>query len=371
MTLLLFVLVLSFLIIIHELGHFIMAKRAKIKVFEFGLGYPPRAIKLFTWQGTDFTLNWIPFGGFVKMEGEEGEAEGETKRPTAFSEKSTLERLSVILAGVTVNFLFGVIAFATVFSFMGIPYLVDQPRIGSVNPDSPAAAAGVPTQVNILGFKIGDETITTTSSTEVRDVVESNQGQSVTVLTTGSCTELSCEERLQEFPLTIRNRGETPANQGLLGVTFAPVVEYQFYPPYEMPFRGMWYGIQQALGLGLLIIQSLGDLITGLFTRGTVPAELSGPVGIYDQTEKSGVFNQGFLAILNYTGILSINLAIMNLLPIPALDGGRALFILIEKIVGKGKVARVEQIVNASGMAMLLGLILLITARDVWRIFQS
>ena len=141
------------------------------------------------------------------------------------------------------------------------------------------------------------------------------------------------------------------------------------HPWWQMPFKSALYGLEQAIGLGILILQALGTMVQQLLRQGVVSEDLAGPVGIVHQAQESGLFSEGFLAILSFTGMLSINLAIMNVLPIPPLDGGRALFIILENFLGKNITQRVEQVVNYGGYVLLLMLIVLVTARDIFRLF--
>lgn len=375
LSIIIFVLILSFLVLIHELGHFIAARLAKIKVEEFGLGYPPLAKKLFSWKGTVFTLNWVPFGGFIKMEGEEGQPSSQVEKTKKdaqnrpFYEASAPWRLIVILAGASVNFVFGVIAFAIVYSFLGIPTPLNQPRIGMVLPDSPAATAGVPEQVNVIAIRQGEETVPISTTQEAIDAIKNYSGETIILVTTGPCQEETCQESAQEFEVYVRTQEELEAagQNGAVGIAFQP--EYtKFYPWYEMPFRGMWFGLQQAIGLSLLILNALGTMVGQLFSRGQVPTDIMGPVGIVDSAARTNILLQGPLAILQFAGLISINLAIMNVLPIPALDGGRALFIILEKIFGREKVSKVEGVAHYGGFIFLMALILLVTGRDIWRI---
>lgn len=362
MSVLIFILILSFLVIIHELGHFIAAKKAGMRVEEFGIGYPPQATQLFKWNETVFSLNWIPFGGFVRIEGED-------KAGGSFHRFAIRKRLAVILSGATVNFIFGVVAFSLIFSISGIPAPLSQPRIGQVVAESPAAAAHLPTDVNITGFKINQELIETPSVDEVVAVVETHPGQTVTVITTAPCKQLECLAELsQEYEVYLRQLAETPENQGSMGIVFQSVI-YQHYPWYQMPFRGAWYGLMQAFWLGGVILAALRDVFANLITLGQIPQEIAGPVGIVHQASTQGLFSEGWLAVLSFTGMLSINLAVINLLPIPALDGGRAVFMVLEKAVGRQKVERVEHYANYAGYFLLLSLLILVTIRDVIRVF--
>lgn len=379
-----FVAVLSFLVIIHELGHFLSAKFFKIKVEEFGLGYPPLAKKLFKKWGTEFTLNWIPFGGFVRLKGENGPEEVEeqsgdtvsastatrskTSTSDAFYTQGKLVRLVVLLAGVMVNFAFGIFAFSLYFSIKGIPEL--QPLIAEVAENSPVANAQVPANVRIVGFEENGKRISTASQTQVVDYVKAHYGKTVTLLTTGQCSDSGCDDTTAKYTVKIRTPEETPANQGSLGVTFSSKIYTRFYPWYEMPFRGSVFGFQQTVYLTKLIAGGLASLVsTG--AHGQIPKDVSGPVGIFDEARKAGALSGDFWDALNFAGILSVNLAIMNLLPIPALDGGRAFFIFVEAAIGKKRIGNVENYLNFAAFALLIGVTVLITARDLMRIFTK
>ncbi len=371
----LFVLVLSFLVIIHELGHYFVAKWFKVKVEEFGVGYPPLAVKLFKIGETIFTLNWIPFGGFVRLDGEEGpigdaqESESEQVKQqketsVPFYTKNKRSRLAIILAGATVNFLFGIVAFSVYFSVKGIPELLPNARIGEVAVNSPVANAHVPTNVDVKGFEFEQTFYKTETTDEVTAFVKSHYGKEVVLITTGTCKETSCDQTEAKYPVKIRTPQETPADQGSLGIRFYPVITSKFYPWYQMPFRGTKFGLEQALLLSQLIITSLGGIFMGLF-RGHVPSEVAGPVGIFSQARTAGFFSGDIMELLNLAGKLSVNLAIMNVLPIPALDGGRAFFILIESVISRKKLNRVEGYVNYVAFGLLLLLTLVITLKDV------
>lgn len=367
-----FILVLSFLVIIHELGHFFAAKYAGIVVREFGIGYPPKAIKLFEWKGTDFTLNWIPFGGFVRMEGEEADPEHRSKQKSKgeFYTASIPHRLLVVLAGAATNFVFGILAFAAIFSFIGIPEPTTVARIGFIAPDSPAAQAGIPTNVNILGFRLGDSADMTVTPTtvDVIDFVNQHRGQQVTLVTSGTCENTVCQEIVQSYLVYLRTVEETPTNEGALGLAFDPVI-FVHYPWWEMPWRSTTYGLSQSLELGGEIFKALSRLGGDLFQRGTLSSELAGPVGIVHQAHNAGILNQGFVMILSFAAMLSINLAIMNILPIPPLDGGKAVFTLLEAVVARKYLYKLEYWTSYGGYFLLMLLIIFITIRDVVRLF--
>jgi len=371
-----FIIVLSFLVIIHELGHFLFAKLFGVHVEEFGVGYPPRAKTLFRFKNTIFSLNWIPFGGFVKLEGEDGEEMAKKNhspsptpaRPTSigvpFYKKSVPTRLLIILVGAAVNFLFGVFAFSLYFSVKGIPELAPNPRIAEVMINSPAATSKVPANVDIKGLQIGKEFVAINNVDDAVNIINEHLGEHVTLVTTGNCVEVQCDQHEQKFDVYLRKKSETPADQGSMGIRFEPVVVQKFYPWPEMPVRGAVYGTKQAFYLIYFILNGLKQ-IAHTAAQGQVPKEVAGPVGIFTQASKAGFFSHGFLELVNFAGILSVNLAVMNVLPIPALDGGRALFILLELLVGKKNIQKVEGYANYGGFALLIGLIILVTMKDI------
>lgn len=371
MTVVVLILVLSFLVIIHELGHLFAALWAKIKVEEFGIGYPPAARKLFTWKNIVFSLNWIPFGGFVRMAGEESNPEDTlTQKTGEFYQANILRRLVVVLAGATVNFIFGIIAFTITFSNIGIPTQLNDARIGFVAEDSPAEKGGLQEGYSLVGFKAADgKEVKTQTSAEVISFVTSQRGKTVTAKLQGPCTGRECENLITEKSVYVRTEAETPAGQGSLGIAFQDTV-LQFYPWYEMPVRSSYYGVTQALALGGEILKALGGLVKNLVSTGAVPSELAGPVGIVHQAQSAGLVQEGFLAILSFAGMLSINLAVMNVLPIPPLDGGKALFTLLEAIVTRKRLHIFEYWLNYGGYIFLMALIVLVTFRDVFRIFK-
>jgi len=338
-SILTFLIILSVLIFVHELGHFLSAKKHGIKVEEFGFGYPPRIFGL-NRGGTIYSLNLLPFGGFVRMLGED-QAQG----GRSFYVQPKLIRLIVLLAGVTMNFLLGVVLFGAVYAKLGIPEPVDYLTVTLVASGSPAETVGIKVKDKITGFADTQAFI---------DYVNARRGEAISLEVNG--------RPLQAAPRLIE---ATPEGQGALGVGITNV-DFVFYPVWQRPVRGVIYGTKEAWGWGREILSSLKTLVSRL-ARGEVPREVAGPVGIYEVSKSAGA--QGFLAVLQFTGILSINLAILNLLPLPALDGGRVLFIIIETIRGKRVKPQLEQAVHLTGMLFLIGLMVLITINDVRRLF--
>lgn len=367
------ILILSLLVVLHELGHYLAALWLKITVDEFGLGFPPKAKTLFRWRGTEFTLNWIPFGGFVRLL---GEVSGDSDSKFAFSERPIWQRLVVLLAGPAVNLLIALVLFGVVYSVGGIPVsLGGEARISQIAPDSPAAKAGLLPDYRMVGFQsleasAGAELQATPKISDVQQFIEAHRGQSWQVVIEGPCQLTVCETKRIQAQLYLRTREETPANQGSMGVLFKEY-ELQFYPWYEMPLRGMQFGMQQTVDMTVLMLTELGSIVTKLVTGQGVSQSVAGPIGIVHQAAEAGVTSGGWLVLLNFAGMISLNLAVMNVLPIPALDGGRALLVLAELIAGKRRMNLVEGYVNYAGFVLLLGLLVLISLRDIWQLWLS
>jgi len=375
-----FLLVLSFLVLIHELGHYLLARKNKIRIKEFGLGYPPRILKLFTYQGTVFSLNAIPFGGFVQLEGENG-PEGKKKQTTIkknkkdkwgpFFTKSMSARLQTLLAGVFFNFVFGIAAFSIIFIQTGIPQeLPNQARIYQLKEQSPAVDAGLQENTNIVGFysNFDQQWVTVNTIGEVQDYVDNHLGEEVTVKTTELCESTNCPDNYQEFQVYLRKETERSESEGAMGVIFTTVI-YEHYPWYLAIIKGSIYGFKEAIMLGLLIIEALGTLIIDLVNGRSVAMDVAGPVGIVHQAQTYGFFDGGFLNILSFAALLSINLGVMNLLPIPALDGGRAVFILLEKVIAKEKIEKIANWANYFGFFVLILLMIFVSVNDVMKFF--
>ena len=375
-----FILVLSFLVLIHELGHFLVAVLVGARVEEFGLGYPPRAKKLFTWKKTLFSLNWIPFGGFVKLYGEETKnlsnepqssvLSSSSSKSEAFYLKPAWARFSVIVAGPLVNLIFGILAYSLVFVIIGVPVeLKDQARIGYVAPDSPAAQAGIVANTNIIALRTATETFAITSTVQAVQLIGEHQGKEVTLVTSGLCQQDVCQELAQEFLVYIRTEAEleNSANQGALGVGFQTQYLTR-YPLLPHLFASLSKGAQTVYELITMTLLGLGQMLGQIFSSGQVPAAVLSPFGIGHEVVKQDLFASGLIAVLEFAGLLSTALAVMNLLPIPALDGGRLVFILLEPIFSRRRLEKIEAPVNYAGFILLVSLLLIVSVRDLWQI---
>src|SRR3989344_1318739 len=345
MTLLVFLLVLSFLVCIHELGHFVMARRAGVKVEEFGFGYPPKMWRFFKdKRGTEYTVNWLPFGGFVRLHGEDAEASQVTNGDTvAFYAKKKRVRLVIIVAGAVMNFIFGAVAFGILYSKSGIPEQLGYVLVEEVTADTPAAKAGLVRGDTIYGLMTDGVLAPIKTTIEFQTELAGRAGQTVTL----SLGEGKTKD------VYVRKTEERPEGQGALGVAITDFRLMQ-YPWWQMPVRGMWIGIKAAFGFGVFLLEALGKMLYDWVATGVAPKDVAGPVGIVHLAQKEGLLTSGWEMILNFAAILSINLGVVNLLLFPALDGGRAIFVLLEGIIKKEKLAKVERAANMVGMALLL-----------------
>ena len=352
-TILVFGIVLSILVFVHELGHFLVAKKLGIRVEEFGFGLPPR-IWGKRFGETIYSVNWLPIGGFVKLAGEDIEEfdkplTSEEKRRYFFA-RSKKERAAVLLAGVTMNFLLAVVIISFIFT-QGVFVPTDRVHIEKVVANGPADAAGIKEKDVIVSFggqkiKTSEDLIRITKERveQPMDVVIERSGERVT--------------------LNVTPRRNPPKDEGPMGVVISNLEERK-YAWYQAPF----YGLMEALNISYQMIVSLGTLLWRLLTFQKLSADIAGPIGIAQATGQAVQY--GVMAVLQLMGILSLNLAIINVLPIPALDGGRLLFVVLEKFIGKRVKPQAERMAHQIGMIFLLALIGLVTINDLLRLFRG
>lgn len=358
MAIIIFVFCLGFLIFIHELGHFLAAKKSGIKVEEFGLGYPPR-IRGFKKKGTIYSINALPFGGFVKILGEDGKEKDNKK---SFASRKPLVRVKILVAGIAVNFIFGMLLLGIGY-FVGLPVAVDEGNIAkvkdinlsilSVSSGSPADEAGVKSGDVVLKVMVGAEEASQLISEDFQSFVKNHQGKELTLV-------LARGKNILEKKLT--GRLNPPEGQGSLGVMIGEVgtLHYSWW-------QSIVYGVKDGIRIFLNIFVIIFYLIKGLFTQNHLAGSLVGPVGIAalgGQTVKLGL---GYA--LQFLAGLSVNLAAMNLIPFPGLDGSRILFVIIEKLKGKPVSIRTENLVHSLGFATLILLTIIITTKDIIRLF--
>lgn len=346
--------VISVLILVHELGHFLAAKRAGLWVEEFGIGIPPRLFGKKIGE-TIYSVNLFPFGGFVRLHGENTQVDI-TKPKRAFLNQSKKTRASIVVAGVFMNFLLAIVAFAIVYSFSGIPQETENVRIAEIAESSPAMSSGF--MAGDIVRKVGD--LDVTSNDEFIQTLVGKESEEVTFF-----VERLGEDELLEIKSTPRS--SPPEGEGALGVVISTTETY-FPSIGERLIKGVYYGFKEAIFWTTVVVTGFAQIIMGLF-KGEVPQEIAGPVGIYALTAQAASY--GILALINFVGILSVNLMILNILPFPALDGGRLVFIVIESFIGRKVLPRVENIIHAVGMAILLLLLLAITYKDIRRLIEA
>lgn len=344
---------LSLLVVIHEFGHFIAAKLVSVWPEEFGIGLPPRVWGKKIGE-TLWSINALPLGGFVRLHGEMGDGKmGQPER--AFVNASKLKRGIIAVAGVTMNFVYAILAFSLIFFVLGIPQGV---KVTSVFENSPASEIGLKENDTILA--INGKSVYNPQFFG-GDVVK-NAGHEMKVTFSEGGTD-----NVVSKTLTLRK--EAPEGQGLLGIV------YEAVPASYMNVKGaskflfsLYYGAQQTYDFSALILSEFGKMFGQLFT-GHVPAGLAGPLGVVGVTAE--VAKQGIWQLISFSAIISINLALVNLIPFPPLDGSRVLFLFIEGIVGKKRLPRFEEKVHTVGMYILLGLMLLLTIREVPKLLTS
>lgn len=356
LTVIVFIIILGILVFVHELGHFLVAKKMGVKVEEFGFGFPPRLFGIKKGE-TIYSLNAIPLGGFVKIFGEDGE---EKNNRFSFAAKKIWQRAGVLLAGVAMNIILA-IALLSLGYMIGLPWSVsDDEAVGGAKVQITQVVANSP--ADEAGFKVGDAILGASSSSgqlsnvekvsAVQDFVDKNKGQAVAILLKRGQAELQ---------VSLVPRVETPQDEGAMGVGLARVATRSF--PWQ---RAIYEGAKETFSLLWLIILSLGYLVWQLFSSGGVGGEVVGPVGIFSLTGQAA--QMGFVYLLQFTALLSVNLAIVNALPFPALDGGRVIFLIIEKIKGSPVSQTVEKAIHTAGFAFLILLMVVITFKDIARL---
>lgn len=351
------IILLSALILLHELGHFLMARKFGVKVEEFGIGIPPKAMTLGKKGDTEYTLNWLPLGGFVRLFGEDGDMSVWEKlnpfeRRQAFSYKPVWQRALILLSGITMNFLTGILLFSIIYTISGIPkFSGNQVVLTEVAEGSPADLGGI--KANEVVKKVGETTID--SAEQFVATVNQNKGTSISLYLAELQSDGTVGESYKQ--VSVIPREDPPEGEGALGVGVSeyPILSYEKKPWYTAPFYGAVEGVKEAYGWTSVMVSLI-------LHPSFLWQNISGPVEVVKIGQKSA--GDGLMSFLRFGGIISFNLAVFNLLPFPALDGGRLLFLGIEKIVGKKRVGKYEKYVNAVGMIALLLLMVVVTVRD-------
>jgi regulator of sigma E protease len=342
-----FVFVFGLVVLVHELGHFIMAKLGKITILEVGLGYPPRVKTLAVRNKIEYTLNAIPVGGFVRMLGEEDPSD-----PGSFASKSARVRIRTLLAGAFMNVLLAVLLFSGLY-MVGEQVVVGRVSIQSVAANSPAEQAGLQTGDIILSLQ----------GQELRNTLELVQ-RTRTFL--GQQISMSVLRGEQELVVHLIPRQQPPDGEGAMGVSIGMAEGYTIQRIRHPIWEAIPLGLRETGATLVAMVSSFVQIF-----RGRVPAsQITGPVGIFQITGE--VARTGLENLISFTACLSLNLAILNLLPVPALDGGRIAFVLLEKIRGGRRMApQHEGLVNLIGLLVLLAFVAVISYFDILRLFSG
>ena len=342
-----FILAFGALVFLHELGHFVAARLNKIEVEEFGFGYPPKIIKLFRAGGTDFTLNWIPFGGFCRMKGEAGD----TMEAGSFPAANPWRRLTTLLGGPITNLVVGMLIMTFLFMRTGTP---DTTKVSIIDiaPNSPAATE---LQVGDIIARLNDAPVTSLDA--LSQMVTPNLGKEVT---------LSIQRGEQSFEIEITPRAEYPSDEGPMGVVISnPVKKTGFFGAIPMAFMTT---VDQGVQLLMLPVK----LISGKIAPSQ--ARMVSVKGIYDIFAQVQTIDQQEAAvdpslkglnILYFIAIISVALGFTNLLPIPALDGGHILFLIPEILFRKRVKPEFEGRVHFIGYVILMGLMVVLVINDI------
>jgi len=351
-----FIVILGILVLVHEFGHYITAKYFRVKVEEFALGFPPTLWSKKAGE-TNYMINAIPFGGYVKLYGEDG---GHAEENNSFSAQIWWKKIVIIMAGIIMNLILGGLV-------LGVAFIIGLPLIGPKANDA-FPYANITNQVyvyqavddtnNQLAIKPGDQILkinqTEISSIEqLQAIVQDNGDQPLSITYT---------DQINESTITVNPQYSVELTRWIVGLelTEGKTIQYPFYLGIPMGFVEMWRL------MGAMVI-ALWEIIKNLIVSHQAPVQIAGPVGIYKLAGTAA--EMGIVYLLQLAAILSINLAIINALPIPALDGGRALFILGEKITGRQLPAGIENTIHMIGFIAIIGVLLFVTIGDVKNFF--
>lgn len=362
MSILLFFVVLFVLVLVHELGHFVVAKRTGMRVDEFGIGFPPKVVS--TKRGeTEYTLNLLPIGGFVRIFGEDlNQRDKGVDSDRAFSAKSKWAQAAVLVAGVVMNIIFAWLLFVAVL-LIGVPSAVDEEAatdsaqlvIAEVLPDSPAAIAGLPVGARVTELRAGEEVLDAPTPSSVTAFTTNHVNEAITV-----AYEVNDEHASVVItPSTGVIEGE--ASQPAIGVALSLIetVQYSFI---EAVMRATETTASALVAITVGITNLIMDAVT--FTADF--SGVAGPVGIVGMVGDAADY--GITSLLMFTAIISLNLAVINLLPFPALDGGRLLFVAIEAVIRRPINPVWAARANMIGFGLLMLLMVAVTYNDILRL---
>jgi regulator of sigma E protease len=367
LTIIIFLIILSVLVIVHEAGHFAAAKRFGVQVEEFGLGFPPHAKTLYkSADGVKWTLNWLPLGGFVKLKGEDGQVRED---PDSFAHKAPWKRITILSAGVLMNLLLA-------FVLLSAGYAIGWPQdltnkiipakfikeqnilIVRVEPDTPAALADI--KRGDIIKKVNDQAFT--ELTQLQDFIKQKENQEITldIVRDKQVLAKKLKPRQIDFHLKDKDKKVEIVQKVGIGVALGKMGIVRYPVP-----TALLLGVKNTFLYTGKIFAAFYNLLKDLIVTRKISADIGGPVMIAAISGKAA--RMGFIYIMQFVAILSLNLAILNILPIPALDGGRILFVLVEKFKGHAVSIKIENWFHLIGFWLLIVLTFLITARDIGR----
>ena len=364
MTVLIFIIILALLVLVHELGHFIVAKASGIRVDEFGLGFPPRMFGKKIGE-TIYSINWIPFGGFVKIFGENPDVESTTgpDASRSFVNKNRAIQAAVLVAGVAFNMIFAWLLISAGF-MVGLPTSTsdasDPSKIQNVRltvtavlPESPAAKAGIKAGDTLASLAVGEDLAAIMQPETVQRFIEEHQNEEITLVHKRGTDVLTTKVMPAEGFIDGRKSiGIAMDEIGTLKLSLLPA---------------LGRGAETAFGLAKAITVGFVSFIAEIFQGQAKLSDLSGPVGIAGLVGDARAL--GFIYLLTFTAFISVNLAVLNLMPFPALDGGRLLFVAIETVIRRRIKPEIANAVNGIGFALLILLMVVVTFRDITKLF--
>ncbi len=365
MSVIIFLIILGLLIFVHELGHFLVAKWAKIRVDEFAIGFPPKIVS-YTKNGTRYALNLIPFGGYVKIFGENPDEESLNPEATnSFVNKNRWIQAAVLFAGVFFNFIFAWMLISGSL-MMNSPTLVTEENISevknietnilTVSPESPAAKSGFLVGDKIKQLSAGENTFAVSEGLNVENI------QNFISENTDEEIQITVLRGKEERVLEVKPEEGIVEGKKAIGIVMADLGEMRMGF-----FTAIWEGLKATIILLERIAIGLGELLSSAIVGKADMSQVSGPVGIVGHVGDAAKF--GFANLLSFTAMISLNLAVINLIPFPALDGGRLLFVGIEGIIRRRINTNFVNILNLVGFALLILLMISITVSDISKLF--
>ncbi|HWP65673.1 MAG TPA: RIP metalloprotease RseP [Candidatus Limnocylindria bacterium] len=353
LTLLAFVVALGALVIVHELGHFWVAKRLGVKVLRFSVGFGPIVARR-NWGETEYALSAVPLGGYVKMLGE-GDDAGVAAEPTRSFEAQPLgRRMAIVLAGPVMNLLFAFVVYAALLATVGMDAPSTLPLVGQITPDSPAARAGLMPGDRVLA--IDGRSIT--SWDQLAATVRASGGKPLAMRLERDGAERTVEV-VPELKETKTLFGESSGSTYLIGVGIA--TERKHFGPVE----AVWRGAQQTVSVSYIVLKGFVLMLTGRVSA----RELGGPIAIAQTAGEQA--RAGLEQYLTMLAFLSINLGVLNLLPIPLLDGGQLTLFGIEAVLRRPLRPRVREAAQNVGLLVLVGLMVFVLFNDISRLVQG